>query len=179
VVVFGASSAGIIALRMAIRHPTLVRRVLAFEPGFFHEVADGPALHGAIVAPMREHLDGHPADWEGAYAAFMGAAAPESGGLLTPLLQQWHARREVMNAEPLVRDDVPVLTAERADREGISAAAVEIRLSVGARSSPIFRDIAASLADVRGAVPDEIEGIGHACYLEPDIVAAYIGEHVR
>ncbi len=38
VVVFGGSSAGVIAVQLAIRHPTLVRRALVYEPGYLRAV---------------------------------------------------------------------------------------------------------------------------------------------
>lgn len=182
-VVFGGSSAGIVAVQVALRHPRIVRRVLAFEPGYLSEVPQGPRLHGSVVAVVRAHLDGHPDDWAGAYAAFVDATSsggsPATGGLLAAPTHAWHARREAMDAEPFVRDDVPILTAERVDRAALAAAAVEIRFSHGTRSSPIFHDIATSLAGARGAVPDVIDGVAHACYLEPDRMAAYISEHAH
>ena len=180
-VVFGGSSAGIIAVQMALRHPGIVRRVLAFEPGYFCEVPHGPRLHGSILAVVRAHLEGHPDDWAGAYAAFVDATSsghsPTIGGILTAQAQEWHARREAMDAEPFVRDDVAILTAERVDHDALASAAVEVRFSHGRPSSPIFHDIASNLAGIRGAVPDVIDGVDHACYLKPDRMAAYISEH--
>jgi pimeloyl-ACP methyl ester carboxylesterase len=182
-VVFGGSSAGIIALQMALRHPTVVRHVLAFEPGYFHEVPDGPRLHASVVTAMTDHIDGHPGDWVGAYRAFVKAAtpanSPEGEGFLTAPVNEWYARREEMEAEPFVRDNVPVLTRERVDRVALASAAVEIRFSHGTRSSPIFHEIAASLAGVRGTEPDVIDGVDHACYLEPNRIAAYIRRRRR
>ena len=182
-VVFGGSSAGIIAVRMALRHPGIVRRVLVFEPGYFYEVPDGPRLQASVAAVVRAHLDGHPEDWAGAYAAFVDATSsggsPETGGLAAAPVHEWHARREAMDAEPFARDDVPILTLERVDHDALARAAVEIRFSHGMRSSPIFHEIATSLAGVRGAVPDVIDGVDHACYLEPDRIAAYISEHAH
>lgn len=182
-VVFGGSSAGIIAVQIALRHPGIVRRVLAFEPGHLYEVPQGPRLHGSVVAAVRAHLDRHPDDWVGAYAAFVNATSsgdsPGSNGLLAAPTHEWFARREAMDAEPFVRDDVPILTAERVDRPALASAAVEIRFCHGTRSSPIFHDITASLADVRGTMPDVVDGVDHACYLEPDRMAAYISEHAR
>jgi hypothetical protein len=132
---------------------------------------------------MKDHLVGHPGDWVGAYAAFVSATSPGdspgTGGLLAAPTHEWNARREEMDAEPFVRDDVPILTRERVDHDALASAAVEIRFSHGTRSSPIFHDIATSLAGVRGAVPDVIEGVDHACYLEPDRTAAYISERAH
>lgn len=182
-VVFGGSSAGITAVQMALRHPGIVRRVLVFEPGYFYELPQGPRLHGSVVAVVRAHLDRHPGDWVGAYAAFVNATSsgdpPGTGGLLTAPTHEWFARREAMDAEPFVRDDVPILTIERVDRAALASAVVEIRFSHGMQSSPIFRDIVTSLARLCEAVPDVIDGVDHACYLEPDRMAAYISEHAH
>ncbi len=136
-----------------------------------------------VAAAMTDHLDGHPDDWVGAYGAFVSATSPGdspgTSGFLAAPTHEWYARREEMDAEPFVRDDVTILTREQVDRAALAAAAVEIRFSHGMRSSPIFHDIATSLADVRGAVPDVLDGVDHACYLEPDRMIAYIGEHAR
>ena len=130
---FGGSSAGIIAVQMALRHPTIVRRVLAFEPGYFHEVPDGPRLHDLIATAMTDHLDGHPDDWVGAYGAFVSATSPGdspgTSGFLAAPTHEWYARREEMDAEPFVRDDVAILTREQVDRAALAAAAVEILAS--------------------------------------------------
>jgi pimeloyl-ACP methyl ester carboxylesterase len=182
-VVFGGSSAGIIVVQMALRHPTIVRRALAFEPGYFHEVPAGPRLRDFVAAATTDHLDGQPDDWVGAYGAFVSATSPGdspgTGGFLTAPTHEWYTRREEMDAEPFVRDDVPILTVERVDRAALASAAVEIRFSHGTRSSPIFHDIATRLAGVGRALPDVIDGVDHACYLEPDRMAAYISEHAR
>jgi pimeloyl-ACP methyl ester carboxylesterase len=178
--VFGGSSAGIIAVQLALGYPTLVRRVLAFEPGYLQEVPDGRRLHRSVTAIVTQHLADRPGDWAGAYARVAGTTAPASSSLtaapFTAPAHGWHARRELLDAEPFWRDDVPILSRERVDRAGLAASVVEIRLSHGTLGPRIFPDIAASLARARGAVPDVIDGVGHACYLEPDRVAAYIDD---
>lgn len=178
--VFGGSSAGIIAVRLALAYPTLIRRVLAFEPGYLQEVPEGRRLHRSVTAIATQHLDDRPGDWAGAYARFAGATAPQgSPGTALPFTAPahgWHARRELMDAEPFWRDDVPILSRERVDRAALASSVVEIRFSHGTLGPRIFPDIAASLARAMGAVPDVIDGVGHACYLEPDRVAKYIDE---
>jgi pimeloyl-ACP methyl ester carboxylesterase len=180
VTVFGASSAGIIAVQMALRHPDLVRLALVYEPGYFRVVPGGVALQGPANAAVRTYLKEHPGDWPGAYAAFgdaVAAAIPTpAGGLLdTPVGMEWYARREEVNAEPLVRDDIPILTTEAIDAAALAASDVEIRFAFGTRSADIFREIVEHLAAVRGTNPDAIEGVGHALYFHPDAAAGYIG----
>ena len=69
VVVFGNSSAGVVALQLAIRHPGRVRRALVFEPGHLRQVAGGDELHRRMREAAAEHLAANPNDWSGAAAA--------------------------------------------------------------------------------------------------------------
>ncbi|MET1018360.1 MAG: alpha/beta hydrolase, partial [Microterricola sp.] len=48
--VFGASAGGIVAVQLALRHPRLVRRVFAFEPGYLLYSASGTALRRRLMA---------------------------------------------------------------------------------------------------------------------------------
>jgi pimeloyl-ACP methyl ester carboxylesterase len=179
VVVLGGSSGGVVAVRLAISHPASVRLVLAHEPGFLRSVPAGRSMQAATLRVIDAHLERHPGDWGGAYEAFAGALAPDPapgspGYLADPDAFEWHARREAMNAEPFVRDDVPLLTTEDVDETALANCTVAMRFSYGSRSGPLFRDIAAHLASVRGDTPDVIDGAGHALYLAPALAAAYI-----
>jgi pimeloyl-ACP methyl ester carboxylesterase len=179
VVVFGGSSAGIVAVQLALRHPGRLRRVLAFEPGTFEVAPGGMRRRRLVATAVRSHLEAHPGDWPGAYDAFVRATAPDPASgldvsLAAPPSHAWYARRERLDAEPFVRDDVPILTAERLGRAALAAAAVDVRFAYGSRSTPVFRDIATRLAAIRGTEPDVIEGVGHALYLDPGRAAAYI-----
>jgi pimeloyl-ACP methyl ester carboxylesterase len=181
-VVFGGSSAGIVATQLALRYPTLVRRALVFEPGYLRCVPGGIELQTAAHDAVVTHLDGHAADWVGAYAASVTAAAqsatPSQPGFLTPPAgRDWFSRREEGNAEAFVRDDIPLLTAEVVDEASLAEVAVDVRISHGTTSPPVFREIAAHLAAVRGGEPDVIAGAGHAIYFQPDLAAGYIRSH--
>ena len=190
VLVFGASSGGIPALQLALRHPELIRRALVYEPGYFRNVPGGEELHRPVNAAVAEHLASHPDDWAGACEAFRRAAeramnaapgpSPDigPGGLFTPPPgQEWYAEREDADAEALVVDDVPILTRELVVEEELATAPVDIRFSFGTASLPIFRQIATHLASVRKAVPDAIDGVGHEMKYLPDAAAAYIRTH--
>jgi pimeloyl-ACP methyl ester carboxylesterase len=177
--VLGGSSAGIIALQVALRHPGIVRRALVHEPGYFRVLPHGAAFQEPANSAVRAHLEAHPGDWDGAYSAFRAAVAwTTSSTLGDPLAPpsglEWHARRETGNAEPLVRDDIPILTTETVDEAALSAADVEVIFSFGAGTMDIFREIVEHLAAVRGDVPDVIDGVGHVLYFHPDEAAAYI-----
>lgn len=178
-IVFGGSSAGIVATQLALRHPTLIRRALIFEPGYLRLVPGGTELQTAAHEAVVAHLDRHAADWAGAYAASVTAASQsaspgQSGSLVPPTGKDWFSRREAGNAEAFVRDDIPFLTTEVVDEAALARVAVDLRISHGTASPPVFREIAAHLAAVRGARPDVIAGAGHAIYFQPDLVADYI-----
>ena len=179
VLVFGGSAGGIVALQLALRHPTLVRRCLVFEPGYFRQVPGGEAFAKPPNAAMEAHLASHPSDWAGAYAAFGRAIAPTAvptirGFFTQPEAADWYAAREDGNAESLVRDDIPILTRELVDEAQLASAAVDIRFSYGANTLPIFHEISAYLAALRGDTPDAIDGVGHSIYYHPDAAAEYI-----
>jgi pimeloyl-ACP methyl ester carboxylesterase len=182
VVVFGGSSGGIVAVQLALRHPALVRRALVYEPGYLRCGRGGEELHALAVDAVRTHLDGHPRDWAGAYAALARVVEPAvdaspDGFLAPPAGKDWYARREATNSEAMVRDDVPILTAERVDEASLASVPVEVRFAHGSGSPALFHDIATRLAAVRGTAPDVIEDVGHALYVHPVVAAAYVGGH--
>ena len=179
VLVFGASSGGIPALQLALRHPELIRRALAYEPGYFRQVPGGEEFQRPANKAVADHLAAHPDDWVGAWAACRRAVARATNagprGFFTPPPgKEWYAEREDANAEALVVDDVPILTRELVDEKELATAPVDIRFSFGTASLPIFREIATHLASVRNATPDAIDGVGHSMPYLPDAAAAYI-----
>jgi hypothetical protein len=150
-----------------------------FEPGYFRQVPGGEAFAKPPNAAMEAHLDAHPSDWAGAYAAFGRAIAPTAastprGFFAQPKAEAWYAEREDGNAEALVRDDIPVLTRELVDEEQLASATADIRFSYGANTLSIFSEISRFLATLRGSTPDVIEGVGHSIYYHPDAAARYI-----
>lgn len=172
VIVFGGSSGGIVALQLALRHPALIRRALVYEPGYLRCVPEGEELQRRAAEAVRTSLDARPADWAAAYWAFVGAVGPAVGAGA-----DWYAHREAVNGEAMVRDDVPILTAERVDLAALAATRVGIRFAHGTESPGPFRDIATRLSAVRGDVPDVIQGVGHALYAHPAAAARYIRDH--
>jgi pimeloyl-ACP methyl ester carboxylesterase len=177
--VFGGSSAGIVAVELALRYPSRIRRALVFEPGYFGNAPGGEDLTGPATDAVARHLDQHPDDWAGAYDAFLRAVAgpgeTEDDGFLTPPPgQEWYAERERSNAEAFIRDDIPIITQEVLDERRLASTSADIRFSYGAESVPLFRGITAHLSAAKGTVVDRIEGVGHAIYFHPASAAAYI-----
>ena len=180
VVVFGASSGGIPALQVALRHPRRIRLALVYEPGYFRQMVGAENLQLPVNAAVAQHLAEHPDDWIGAYAVFKQAASPPSGSrpgaLAAPPGKEWYARREDLDAEVLVRDDAPILTRELVDEEALAAAQVDIRFSYGTLSPSVFRDIVTHLAAVRAQTPDVLKDVGHLLHYFPDAAADYIAK---
>jgi pimeloyl-ACP methyl ester carboxylesterase len=182
--VLGYSSSGNIALRVALRHPGLVRRALVYEPGYLLQLTDSEDTYGKLTEAAAEYLATNPGDWAGAYAAVMGDVALASEA--SPDVpaesaepRSWYDAREEGNAEPLFRDDIPIMTAELVDEAELASTAADIRFSFGTETRPIFRDIVVHLAAVRNAAPDVLEGVGHVLYYHPDVVASYIRAQAR
>lgn len=178
VTVFGSSSAGIVAVQLALRHPTLVRRALAFEPGLFRQLPGGDPVGRPIQHAIDRHLAVRPGDWTGALDVFRRAVGSATGPAADELVapppgKEWYASREEENAKAFVRDDL-LLTRERVDEAELASADVDIRFSFGTESMPVFRMIAAHLAAVRSEHPVAVEGVGHVIYYHPDAAAAHL-----
>jgi pimeloyl-ACP methyl ester carboxylesterase len=178
-VVLGYSSSGNIALEVALRHAELVRRALVYEPGYLLLLSDPENTHRRLTEAASEHLVDNPYDWAGAYAAVMrafvlGSEIPADAPATPTQSRSWYDQRERDNAEALLRDDIPILTAEMVDPAELASSTADIRFSFGTEARPIFRDIAAHLAAVRNIVPDVLNGVGHFLYYHPEVAAAYI-----
>lgn len=177
VTVLGTSAGGIVALRLALRHPEKLKSVLCYEPGIFHLTEETEAFARSVESAIEEHLELHPGDWSGAVDALGHAAVSsldEGTSLFSPPEgKQWFARRTDANAESLVRGDLP-LTHERFDSDALSNCSTNLRFSHGTASLPIFGEIASLLAATQGDEPDKIDGMGHNAFYHPDAVADYV-----
>ncbi len=175
--VLGASAGGVVALRLALRHPEHVKTVLCFEPGVFHAAEGGEALRVEVVHAVEDHLRKHPSDWVGATDALGRAAVgsrDDRSSLFTPPPgRAWFFRHAASNAESLIRGDVP-LTGERFDSDEVANCPTNLRFSYGTASLPIFRAITESLAAYRNDQPDVLEGVSHGIFLHPNQATQYI-----
>ncbi|TFC01103.1 alpha/beta hydrolase [Cryobacterium adonitolivorans] len=176
--VFGASAGGIVALQLALLHPSLVRQVLVYEPGYFRLTEAGSALLTRGTDAARKHLVSHPQDWTGAMTRVATEAAP--GLLDAPTGLEWYTERGAALAENFLRDDLP-RTGESIPGEALAASDADIRFVFGADSAPAFREIAQELTRLRRrpgsddpGEPDRIAGAGHVAYFTPEPVAGYI-----
>lgn len=178
---FGASAGGIVALRLALEHPESVECALVFEPGLFCQVEGGEEMVRSVNGEVEGYLAANPKNWAGAVETLGRAIAaridmPSSNFFAPPVSQEWYAERATSNAEALVREDLD-MTLERIPEEELAGSPTPIRFAFGSESLPIFEGIATSLAAVRGSKPDRLDGVTHAVYYSPDIIASYIMAH--
>ena len=192
--VFGASAGGIVALQLALRHLSLVRQVLAYEPGYFRRTATGATLLAQVNNAVRMHLVAHPGDWAGAMTLLSHVAAQSTernsapGDRTSDLLDapaglDWYAERGAALAENLIRDDLQ-RTNETVRPEELAASEADIRFCAGTESPPVFREIVAELTCLRRRPgtddprqADSVPGAGHLAYFTPEQVADYIRGH--
>ncbi|MEO6199848.1 MAG: alpha/beta hydrolase [Cryobacterium sp.] len=174
--VFGASAGGIVALQLALRHPDLVRRVTAYEPGYLQYAESGRALAARAAESSSRHLAADPGDWAGAMAAVFAGTLDAPEGL------EWYTARGTTLAENFLRGDMH-LTAETVDPAALAGSRADIRFACGSRSQPAFREVAEELTRMRRrpgstdpALPHVIDGVGHVPYYTPGPVADYIRE---
>lgn len=177
VTVLGASAGGIVALRLALRRPELLKTVLCFEPGVFHAAEGGEAFRAEVADAVETHLLEHPGDWIGATDALGRSAVTsisDQTSLFTPSPgREWFFRHAAAHAESLIRGDM-ALTGEQFDSYEVANCPTNLRFSFGTASLPIFRSIAETLAGQRNELPDVLDGVSHGIFLHPDEATQYI-----
>lgn len=164
--VLGFSSGGVIALALAVRHPELVTRAIAWEPPVLMALPDGAAMHAAIMEPVEAHLAAQPGDWRGAQVVALSVLA---GGEVDP--QDPAVARQLRNAEASVRDDARVITRHAFTPGALRGAAATI--AVGGGVDPLLEQVAERLADEIGTAPVVVpEAADHEVYLtDPEVLA--------
>ena len=164
--VLGFSSGGVLALALAARHPELVTEAIAWEPAALSLLPGGAELHAQLLAPIEAHLAAHPADWPGAYAVMLHVLSEGRADLGSPA-----AQRQLVNAEPALRDDARIITTHVFGPDELPADRVTV--AVGRGTSPLHAGIAEALAARLGRPPLVVEAaMDHEVYLtEPDVLA--------
>jgi pimeloyl-ACP methyl ester carboxylesterase len=167
--VVGFSSGGVVALALAARHPDVVEHVIAWEPPVLTVLPDGDELRQVLNAPYQQHLAAHPGDWIGAYHVLLDTLSQGRADHDAPVVKA--AER---NAEAILRDDGPFLTAHSFAPGELPAGKVTI--AVSAEPDPLHATIAARLAELVGGAPVRVAGAdGHEAYLDqPEFVADFL-----
>jgi pimeloyl-ACP methyl ester carboxylesterase len=165
--VVGFSSGGVVGMALAVRHPEVVSRMVAWEPPAIGVLPDGAALHAAISAPIEAHLAARPDDWTGAYAVMLQVLSEGRADLDSPAV-----RLQMVNAEPALRDDARVITRHVFAAGELRTA--RITVAVGKGTDPVHAMIAAEIERQTGRptlVVDEADD--HEVYLtRPEVLAA-------
>jgi pimeloyl-ACP methyl ester carboxylesterase len=182
VTVLGTSAGGVVALRLALRHPDRLKAVLCFEPGVFAAVEEGQCFRARIEGEVVDHLARSPHDWLGAVEALGRAAVTDVADMTSlftpPPGKEWFSLHTSAGAEALIRGDLP-MTAEPFDAEAVQRCPLNLRFSHGTRSLPIFRRIAETLAASRDETPDVLSGVGHSIFYHPDEAVEYLRRTVE
>lgn len=164
-VVVGVSSGAVIALALAVRHPDLVRRVVAWEPPAVGIIDGGAAMSAAFMAPVQTHLETSPGDYAGAQALLLSNVL----GFPVPADHPDFAAARA-NAEPMIRDDPGVVLRPfaPADLDGI-----DVTVAVGSSPNEIVAAATDRFADLVRRPIVRVEG-EHEVYLSDPAVLTSI-----
>ena len=167
--VLGFSSGGIVALAVAARHPDVITEAIAWEPPVVGMLPGGDEMRTALNEPYEQHLRDHPGDWRGAYHVLLHTLSQGRADLDSPIVKMAEA-----NAEAVLRDDGPLITARTFGPGELPAGRVVVALSE--TPDPLHRAIADRLAELTGHPPVTVAGAGsHEVYLEdPEVVADFV-----
>jgi pimeloyl-ACP methyl ester carboxylesterase len=164
--VVGFSSGGVIALALAARHPNVVAKAIAWEPAALGVLPGAAELHARIMAPIDAHLAAHPDDWPGAYAVMLDVLSEGRADLDSPL-----ARRMILNAEAVLRDDARIVTTHAFAPGELPADRVTV--AVGRGTDPLHAAIADRITADLGRPPLVVEEAdAHEVYLSRPTVLA-------
>ena len=162
--VLGLSSGGVIALDLAVRHPTVVGRTFVWEAPAVGVLPAGEALNARIMAPIERHLAAHPGDYVGAQAILLSAIL---GSRVTVDDPRFAAARA--NAEPMIRDEPKITLGTFSARE---LADLDVTIGVGTAPNEIVAAAARRLGQLTGRRPLVVPTDDHEVYLsDPRVLA--------
>jgi pimeloyl-ACP methyl ester carboxylesterase len=166
--VLGFSSGGLVALALAARHPDLVSAVIAWEPPAVTLLPGGEELRTLLQAPSDQYLAEHPGDWVGGFHVLLRTLSDGRADLSSP-----EVRRAERNAEAILRDDGPLITARTFTPGELPAEKVVIATSEA--PEPLHAETAARLAALIGREPVRVAGaVEHEAYLcRPEVLADF------
>jgi pimeloyl-ACP methyl ester carboxylesterase len=166
--VFGTSGGAIIALRLALRSPDVVKRLIVHEPPFIGALPDAPVLAAGLQAQLRDALAGGPRH---AMEVFLRAnAGDEAFDQLDPALRT----RMLDNGAWFFSQELAMFTSWIPSKDELAQLHVPVRVLAGEdhEDDPQYR-AAGWLAHALGSDLLEVPGT-HAPYFAQarDLVAA-------
>ncbi|MFC7535379.1 alpha/beta fold hydrolase [Actinoplanes sp. GCM10030250] len=169
--ILGFSSGGVVALALAARHPEMATEVIAWEPAALSMLPDAAQLRAALHTPYEEHLRHHPGDWIGAYHVVLRTLSEGRADLSSPIVKAAEA-----NAEAMLRDDGPLITARTFASGELPAGKVTVAVSEA--PDPLHRAIAERIAALTGTRPVTVDGARHhEVYLDAPLILAGFLQH--
>ena len=164
--VLGLSSGAVIALALAVRHPQLVRRVIAWEPPAVGVLPDGAAINDAIMAPIDEFLAEHPGDYHGAHAILLSTI------MGIPVTVDDPAYGSVWdNSEPIIRDEPTIVTAPFTATD---LADLPVVVVLGSDPQELITQAAKQISQWTGTTVTEVPG-DHLVYVsEPAVLTGVL-----
>ena len=171
--ILGFSSGGVVALALAARRPEVATEVIAWEPAALSVLPDAAHLRAALHTPYEEHLRHHPGDWIGAYHVVLHTLSEGRADLGSPTVKAAEA-----NAEAMLRDDGPLITARAFGPGELPAGKVVVAVSEA--PDPLHRAIAERVAALAGTRPVTVGGArSHEVYLDaPPILAGFLQHRI-
>jgi pimeloyl-ACP methyl ester carboxylesterase len=185
--VFGSSLGALIGVELAARHPSLVRLLIAHEPGLFallqaEERDEALLWHNETLETFRR--EGIPPAMKLMIARSgidindrEAEVPPPSASATDPKAVEQH----FTNLRHFLTSDVPAVTRYQPDIAAVAAAGSRIIAAVGSTTSPsaLPYRCAVALAGILQRPPVEFPG-GHTAYmLRPKAVAQRIRELIR
>ena len=185
--VFGCSLGALIGVEVAARHPTLVRLLIAHEPGLYALLEGAErdeALRGHMEVLESFQREGVPAAMKLMFAR--SGTDPNDREAEVPALSVSTADPKAMeqhfvNLRHFLTCDVPAVTRYQPDVAAVTAARSKIIPAVGSATSPSVLPYrcTVALAGVLHRTPVEFPG-GHTAYmLRPKGVAHRIRDLIR
>jgi pimeloyl-ACP methyl ester carboxylesterase len=179
--VFGSSLGALIGVELAARHPSLVRLLIAHEPGLYallqaEERDEAHLWHNETLETFRR--EGIPAAMKLMIACSGIDINDREAEVPTPSTA---AEQHFANLQHFLTCDVPAVTRYQPDVAAITAASSRIIAAVGSTTSPsaLPYRCAFALAGILQRPPVEFPG-GHTAYmLRPKAVAQRIRELIR